>query len=201
MIHYLRLKLCHLNQNAQVNFPDGTWLIFWKYKVRNDILSYSFHVVFHGIAIGQLLVLFYFSSGRSGQGKLAYVIVLRTSKTRILVWKAYQNYAPKREYLKWTDFSQHWVCSHEWHTGPNKQEEQLTLQQNQTRAVQESGTDNRREPLVGIFRQKTWTACNVLIIFKTKHVVKYARGLAAFQRLRGTKFPSFNHAVSMNHHL
>lgn len=77
-------------------------------------------------------------------------------------------------------------------------------QQSQTWAVQESGTENHsglKEPLVGIFRQKTQTACNVLIIFKTKHVAKNARGLTAFQRLGGTKLSSFNRAVSINHHL
>ena len=54
---------------------------------------------------------------------------------------------------------------------------------------------------MGIFRQKTQTACNVLIIFKTKHVAKNARGLTAFQRPGSTKLPSFNGALSMNHHL
>lgn len=75
-------------------------------------------------------------------------------------------------------------------------------QQNQTRPPQGSGTENHsdlKEPLVGIFRQKTQMAYNVLIIIKTKHVGKYARGLTAFQRHYGTKLTTFNHAVSMNH--
>lgn len=187
--------------NHSYNFPDGTLFAFWKFKQCNGITCNPFNVVFHIITICQLLVLFHFCSGR-GQDQIPYVTVLRISKGRISVWNDDQNYAPREEHLKWVFFSQPWACSHEWPTGLNKHEEQLTPQRNQTWALQESGTENHRglkEPLVGIFRQKTQTAWNVLIIFKTKHGVKYARGLTAFQRLCGTKFPSFNHEVTMNH--
>lgn len=193
MVHDLRLNFVTSIKTLNYNFPDGT------FKKCNDISCYSFNAVFRIITICQLLVLFHFCLG---QGKLTYVTLLRISKTRILVWKADQNYAHKGEHLKWVDFSQGWVCSHECTQAPTSMSNSWRYSKTR-RALLESGTENHsglKEPL-GIFRQNIQTVYNVLIIFRTKHVVKDARGLSVFQRLCGTKFPSFNHAVSMNHHL
>lgn len=71
-------------------------------------------------------------------------------------------------------------------------------------ALQESGAENHsdlKEPLVGVHRQKTQTTYNIPIIFKIKHVVKYARGATTFQRHYAEISPSFNHAFSVSHHL
>ena len=67
-------------------------------------------------------------------------------------------------------------------------------------ALQEPGAENHgdlKEPLVEVHRQKTQTTYNVPIIFKIKHVVKYA----LLSKDIMLKFFLFNHAVSMSHHL
>ena len=140
---------------------------------------------------------------RSGQGKLTYATVFRISKGRISAWKDDQNCASRGEHLKWEDFSQPWVC-HSW----EHRLQQAWVTADAT-AKPDSGSAGIRHwkpqwlkrASGGNCRQKTQTACNVLIIFKTKHVAKNVRGLTAFQRLGGTKLPSLNGAVSVNHHL